>query len=72
MGGYALDTMLSMAQTDITFTMNERSVRALQSAVVFTLEKWAGQGEMDQEWLLAMKPEFQKCILEFDFNRHLK
>ena len=58
-----------MEHTEITFTMNERSVRALQSAVVFTLDKWAGQGELDQEVLIAMKPQFQKCILEFDFNR---
>ena len=58
-----------MEQTEITFTMNERSVRALQSAVVFTLEKWAGQGELDQEVLLAIKPQLQKCIFEFDFNR---
>ena len=61
-----------MEQTEITFTMNERSVRALHSAVVFTLEKWAGQGELDQEVLLAMKPQFQKCILEFHFNRDSK
>jgi hypothetical protein len=44
-----------MEQTEITFTMNERSVRALHSAVVFTLEKWAGQGELDQECLLGIK-----------------
>ena len=58
-----------MEQTEVTFTMNERSVRALHSAVAFTLEKWTGQGEMDQEWLLAMKPALQGCIFEFDFNR---
>ena len=49
--------------------MNERSVRALHSAVAFTLEKWAGLGDMDQEWLLAMKPALEGCIFEFDFNR---
>ena len=69
MGFHALDKMVSMEQTQITLTMNERSIRALQSAVLFTLEKWSGQGELDQEWLLAMKPQFQRCILEFEFNR---
>jgi hypothetical protein len=58
-----------MEQTEITFTMNERSVRALHSAVVFTLEKWAGQGELDQECLLGIKPALQGCVFEFDFNR---
>ena len=58
-----------MEQTEITFTMNERSVRALHSAVVFTLEKWAGQGDLDQECLLSIKPALQGCVFEFDFNR---
>ena len=58
-----------MEQAEIQFTMNERSVRALHSAVCFTLEKWAGQGELDQECLLAIKPALQGCVFEFDFNR---
>ena len=49
--------------------MNERSVRALHSAVCFTLEKWSGQGELDQECLLGIKPALQGCVFEFDFNR---
>lgn len=60
-----------MEQTEITFTMNERSVRALHSAVVFTLEKWAGQGELDQEYLIGIKSFLQGCVFEFDFNRDL-
>ena len=36
-----------MEQTEITFTINERCVRALHSAVAFTLEKWAVGGEVD-------------------------
>ena len=60
-----------MNETEITFTMNERSVRALHSAVVFTLEKWAGQGELDQECLLGIKSRIQACVLEFDFNRDM-
>ena len=59
-----------MEEQGITFTMNERSVRALHSAVVFTLDKWAGQGELDQECLLEMKPALQGCLFEFDFNRN--
>tara|TARA_Y100000385_G_scaffold286933_1_gene350016 strand:+ start:1122 stop:1298 length:177 start_codon:yes stop_codon:yes gene_type:complete len=58
-----------MEETVITFTMNERSVRAIHSAVVFTLEKWVGQGELDQECLLEIKPALQGCIFEFDFNK---
>ena len=58
-----------MEQEEITFTMNERSVRALHSAVVFTLEKWTGQGDLDQECLLDIKPALQGCVFEFDFNK---
>lgn len=61
--------MLRMEQAVITFTMDERSVRALHSAVAFTLEKWAGQGELDQECLLGIKPALQGCVFEFDFNK---
>ena len=60
---------LYMEHTEISFTMNERSVRALHSAVVFTLEKWAGQGKIDQDCLLDIKPVLQGCVFEFDFNR---
>ena len=69
MGFNALDIIEPMEQSEITFTMNERSVRALHSAVLFTLEKWAGQGELDQECLLGIKPTLQGCVFEFDFNR---
>ena len=58
-----------MEDNEITITMNERSVRALHSAVVFTLEKWTGQGELDQECLIGIKSSLQGCVFEFDFNR---
>ena len=58
-----------MKQTDITFTMNERSVRALHAAVHFTLEKWAGQGEMDQECLIGMRSSLQGCLFEFALDK---
>lgn len=59
-----------MNDIEVTLKMNERSVRALHSAVAFTLDKWTGQGELDQEWLLAMKPALQGCLFEFDFHRN--
>ena len=58
-----------MDETQVHLTMDERSVRAITSAVQFTLEKWSGQGELDQERLLEMKPMLQGCLLEFNFNR---
>ena len=51
--------------------MNERSVRALHTAVCVALEKWTGQGELDQDLLLDIKPALQGCVFEFDFNRNL-
>lgn len=53
----------------IELKMNERTTRAVHSAVCFTLEKWTGQEEIDQEQLLALKPFFQGCCFEFDFDR---
>ena len=53
----------------VELKMNERTTRAVHSAVVFTLEKWTGQEEIDQEQLLALKPFFQGCVFEFDFGR---
>ena len=49
-----------------TFTLhlNSRSVRALKEAVEFTLAKWGGQEPIDQEALMAMRPEFHKMLLE--------
>ena len=58
-----------MEESTITFTLNERSVRALHSAVVMTLDKWAGQGELDQECLIGIKTALQGCMFEFDFHR---
>ena len=53
----------------VELKMNERTTRAVHSAVVFTLDKWTGQEEIDQEQLLALKPFFQGCVFEFDFGR---
>ena len=68
---YILYIIMLMDESHIQFTMNERSVRALHTAVCVALEKWTGQGELDQDLLLDIKPALQGCVFEFDFNRNL-
>ena len=58
-----------MDETTVELKLNERCARAMHSAVCFTLDKWAGQENIDQEVLLHMKPQLQACVLEFDFDR---
>ena len=58
-----------MKETTVQLELNERCTRAMHDAVCFTLNQWAGQGELDQEILLYIKPQLQACILEFDFGR---
>ena len=58
-----------MEEALIELKMDERTTRAVHSAVVFTLEKWTGQEEIDQEQLLALKPFLQGCCFEFDLGR---
>ena len=53
----------------VEIKIDERGVQALYAAVSYTLEKWAGEGYMDQEELLALKPFLQGCLLEFMFDR---
>ena len=43
-----------MEDLHIAVEFDERAVRALHSAVVLTLEKWTGQGEVDQEELFKL------------------
>ena len=50
--------------------LKERMVRALHSAVCFTLDKWSGQEPIDQEELINLKTALQGCIFEFDFGKH--
>ena len=59
----------NVMETTIELKLDERTTRAMHSAVCFTLEQWSGQGKMDQEQLLYIKPQLQACILEFDFSR---
>ena len=58
-----------MEETVVNVEMNERVVRALHSAVCFTLDKWAGQEAIDQEELFKLKTALQGCIFEFDFDK---
>ena len=60
-----------MEELHIAVEFNERTIRALHSAVVLTLEKWTGQGEVDQEELFKLKPFLQGAIFEFELNRSL-
>lgn len=52
----------------VSMTMDERAVRALHSAVCFTLEKWTGQEKIDQEELQNLRPFLQGAIFEFVFE----
>tara|TARA_X000001388_G_scaffold50498_1_gene36473 strand:- start:2381 stop:2593 length:213 start_codon:yes stop_codon:yes gene_type:complete len=52
----------------VGLNLDERAVRALSSAVNYTLEKWAGEGFMDQEELLGLKPFLQGAVFEFDLK----
>ncbi len=60
-----------MEDTSITMTLNERTTRALHSAVVFTLDKWSGQEPIDQEQLLGLKVALQGCVFEFDLDKQV-
>lgn len=66
---YLVDTISTMDDPTIEFKINERCTRAIHSAVCYTLEKWSGEGFIDQEQLLILKPFLQGCVFEFDFNR---
>ena len=58
-----------MQNAHIKIEIDERGVRALHTAVSMTLEKWTGQGEVDQEELFTLKPFLQGCIFEFEIGR---
>ena len=49
----------------VGLNLDERAVKALHSAVVYTLEKWAGEGKLDQEELLNLKTFLQGAVFEF-------
>ena len=53
----------------IGLNLDERATRALHSAVVYTLDKWAGEGKLDQEELLNLKTFLQGAVFEFELYR---
>ena len=53
----------------VSMTMDERAVKALHSAVCFTLNKWAGQEDIDQEELQNLRTFLQGAIFEFVFDK---
>ena len=61
-----------MEELHIVCEFDERAVRALHSAVSLTLQKWTGQGEVDQEELFKLKTFLQSAIFEFDLGRTIK
>jgi len=66
-----VDTIVSMEDLHIAVEFDEHAIRALHSAVSMTLEKWTGQGEVDQEELFKLKTFLQGAIFEFELNRSL-
>ena len=54
----------------VGLNLDERAVHALSAAVEYTLNKWAGEGDMDQEELLCLKPFLQGAKPEFQFQRN--
>ena len=56
----------------VNMKMDERAVRALHSAVVWTLNNWSGQGDIDQEELYGLRTFLQGAIFEFDLARPYK
>ena len=53
----------------VGLNLDERAVKALHSAVVYTLEKWAGEGTLDQEELINLKTFLQGAVFEFELYR---
>tara|TARA_R110002074_G_scaffold96841_5_gene210354 strand:- start:540 stop:716 length:177 start_codon:yes stop_codon:yes gene_type:complete len=58
-----------MEELHIAVEFDERAIRALHCAVSMTLEKWTGQGQVDQEELFKLKTFLQSAIFEFDLVR---
>lgn len=53
----------------VSISLDERAVRALHSAVCFTLTKWTGQEKIDQEELQNLRPFLQGAIFECIYQR---
>ena len=66
---YMLDTESFADGPRVGLTLDERSVRALHSACDYTLNKWAGEGIMDQEEIINLKTFLQGAIFEFQLHK---
>lgn len=53
----------------VSISLDERAVRALHSAVCFTLTKWTGQEKIDQEELQNLRPFLQGAIFECIYQK---
>lgn len=60
-----------MDELIIAVEFDERAIRALHCAVSMTLEKWTGQGNVDQEELFKLKHFLQGALFEFEFRRSI-
>ena len=54
---------------DFDITINDRGIRALKQAIDYTLDKWAGQEDIDQEALMELRPYFNRMLLEVAFSK---
>ena len=53
----------------VGLNLDERAVKALHSAVLYTLDRWAGEGQMDQEELINLKTFLQAAVFEFQLYK---
>ena len=53
----------------LDLNLDERAIRTLHSAVLFTLEKWTGQEPIDQEEMINLRYFLEKALLEYQYNR---
>ena len=56
-------------ESEVVVAFNERAINALHTAVNLTLQKWTGQGDVDQEELFKLKLFFQQTKLEIQLNK---
>ena len=53
----------------LDLNLDERAIRTLHQAVLFTLDKWAGQEPIDQEEMINLRFFLEKALLEYQFGR---
>ena len=56
-------------EEQFSLVLNERAARSLLCAVLYTLEKWSGEGFIDQEALFELKTTLSALVLEYEFSR---